>query len=228
MLARQPDRDLLRDAAVVEPAAAHDHGREHAGEAARRAHRVAHVALAEDDRPRRVSTSVASTRTGTRSPSKRGTGRNSSISRPEARARQQAAAPAAHPHPGCRRDACSTRLVEVGAARPGRGHQRAAATRRRSRPPAPAPASSASQHARVRRRVRAAAGEREVPGASRRAPAWISCRLTTSSVALAQGLDGLHGGRGGGQRGHAPARRAGSRSCGWRRRRRTTRRPAAC
>ena len=54
--------------------------------------------------------------------------------------------------------------------------------------------------------MRPAAAQREVEGLhlsgdDARRGAWISCRLTMSEGALAQGLDGLHGGGGGGQGG---------------------------
>ena len=65
-----------------------------------------------------VSTSVASTATGTRRPSKVSTGRNSSISAPSLRAREQPAAPAAHPHPGMQARGLVHELLEVGAPRP--------------------------------------------------------------------------------------------------------------
>ena len=185
----QAHRHQLRDAAVVEAAAVDHHRREHAREAARRAHGLAHVAFAEDDRLAGVDVGRQHG-TGTRRLSKRGDRQELVDQQAQPRARQQAAAPAAHPHPGMEARGLVHQVVAGPRLRP-RPPPPARRPRRRRCPP-PAPPRAPAPAARPRARPRGpAAGQRQEEGlhAERRRAglvdhdaAWISCRLTTSSA----------------------------------------------
>ena len=159
-LARQAHRHDLDHAPVHQPAAVPGEGREHAREAAGGPHGVAQVALAEHDRLPRVD---VRRQHHDGHPQRLEAGRGDELvdERPQPAAREQPAAPAAHPHPGVQPRGLLDQLVEVGSARPGRRDQRSPA-HARDAGDGDAGLREPPQHSGVRRSVRATASERQV------------------------------------------------------------------